>query len=154
MLVAIEILLHQNLGIQDVMTYSIFVGHDGVDLINCGNWTMPCRTVRYAVKMSNDGDQIYIDYAQGKPYMECQNVTQSEPWLCTSDPIEVTTSISFHGVNGNAEIQCHKSCKLFKITNSRFYPTQIKFFNLVISRSDVIAELNRGARSTEERDQQ
>jgi hypothetical protein len=26
--------------------------------------------------MSNDGDQIYIDYAQGRPYKECENVTE------------------------------------------------------------------------------
>ncbi|CAB4018500.1 Hypothetical predicted protein [Paramuricea clavata] len=91
--------------------------------------------------MSNDGDQIYIDYAQGRPYMECQNVTQS---ACS---IELTKSVSFHGINGKAEIQCTKSCKFFKIMSSSFYTTKIKFLDLVISSSETVAELDVGARS-------
>ncbi|CAB4003067.1 Hypothetical predicted protein, partial [Paramuricea clavata] len=103
--------------IQDVMTNSLFVSHQGDDLNNCGNWTMPCRTVRHAVKMSNDGDQIYIDYAQGRPYMECENLTQ------TTCSIELTKSVSFHG-------------------SSSFKITRIKFLNLVISNSNIVAELD------------
>jgi hypothetical protein len=70
---------------------------------------MPCRTVRHAVKMSNDGDQIYIDYEQGRPYMECENVTRS---TCS---IELTKSVSLYGINGRAEHQCNKGCKFFII---------------------------------------
>ncbi|CAB4011995.1 Hypothetical predicted protein [Paramuricea clavata] len=126
-------------GIQDVKTNSLFVSHRGDDLNNCGNWTMPCRTVRHAVKMSNDGDQIYIDYAQGRPYMECENVTQS---TCS---IELTKSVSFYGINGRAELQCNKGCKFFIIMSPRFNITRIKFFNLVISSSSIVTEIDKGA---------
>ena len=101
---------------------------------------MPCRTVRHAVKMSNDGDQIYIDYAQGRPYMECENLTQS---TCS---IELTKSVSFYGINGRAELQCNKGCKFFVITSLSFNITRIKFFNLVISSSRVVTEIDKGAR--------
>ena len=123
------------------MTNSLFVSHHGDDLNNCGNWTMPCRTVRHAVKMSNDGDQIYIDYAQGRPYMECENLTQS---TCS---IELTKSVSFHGINGKAKIQCRKCYKLFNITSSSFKITRIKFLNLVISNSNIVAKLDVGAKA-------
>ena len=102
---------------------------------------MPCRTVRHAVEMSNDADKIYIDHAQGKPYKECENVTH------TGCFIELTKSVSFHGINGKASIQCKKSCKLFKIRSLTFYKTKIKFFNLVISASSIVAELGVGART-------
>ena len=124
-----------------VMTNSVFVSHDGVDLSNCGNWSMPCRTVRHAVKMSNDGDKIYIDHAQGRPYKECENVTQAGCF------IELTKSVSFHGINGKALLQCKKSCKLFKIRSLTFYKTKIKFFNLVISASSIVAELGVGVQT-------
>ena len=52
-----------------VNTDTFFVSHNGGDLDNCGNQTMPCRTVRHAVKMISDGGQIYVDYAQGKPLL-------------------------------------------------------------------------------------
>ena len=121
------------------MTNSLFVSHHGDDLNNCGNWTMPCRTVRHAVKMSNDGDQIYIDYAQGRHYVECENVTQS---YC----IELTKSVSFHGLYGKAEIRCKNSLRFFKIRSPSFNITRVKFFNLVIFSSDIVAELDVGAR--------
>ena len=101
---------------------------------------MPCRTVRHAVKMSNDGVQIYIDYAQGRPYKECENLTQS---TCS---IELTKSVSFHGVNGRPELQCNKRCKFFIITSPDFNISRIKFFNLVISSSSVVTEIDKGAR--------
>ena len=129
------------LGIQDVMTNSLFVSHQGNDLNNCGNWTMPCRTVRHAVKMSNDGDQIYIDYAQGRPYTECENVTES---TCS---IELPKSVSFHGLYGKAEIRCKNGLRFFKIRSPSFNITRVKFFNLVISRSNTVAELDVGART-------
>ena len=101
---------------------------------------MSCRTVRHAVKMSNDGDQIYIDYAQGRPYMECENVTQS---TCS---IELTKSVSFYGINGRAELQCNKGCKFFIIKSPSFNITRIKFFNLVLSSSNIVTEIDKGAR--------
>ncbi|CAB4003066.1 Hypothetical predicted protein [Paramuricea clavata] len=91
--------------------------------------------------MSNDGDQIYIDYAQGRPYMECENLTQS---TCS---IELTKSVSFHGINGKAKIQCRKCFKMFNITSSSFKITRIKFLNLVISNSNIVAELDVGAKA-------
>ena len=121
---------------------SLFVSHHGDDLKHCGNWSMPCRTVRQAVKMSNDGDEIYIDYSQRRPYMECENETQS---TCT---IELTKSVSFHGINGKPEIQCRKCNKFFTITSPSFNITRIKFVNLVLSNSKVVAEL--GAKATTE----
>jgi hypothetical protein len=90
--------------------------------------------------MSNDGDQIYIDYAQGRPYMECENVTQS---TCT---IELTKSVSLYGINGRAELQCNKGCKFFIIKSPSFNITRIKFFNLIISSSNVVTEIDKGAR--------
>ena len=102
---------------------------------------MPCRTVRHAVKMSNDGDQIYIDYAEGRPYMECENVTQS---TCS---IKLTKSVSFYGINGRAELQCNKGCKFFIIKSPSFNITRIKFFSLVISSSSVVTEIDKGART-------
>ena len=128
-------------GTSRVMTNSVLVSHDGVDLTNCGNWSMPCRTVRHAVKISKDGDKIYIDYAQARPYKECENVTQAK---CS---IELTKSVSFHGMNGKALIQCKKSCELFKIWSLTFNKTKIKFFNLVMSASSIVADLGVGART-------
>ncbi len=103
---------------------------------------MPCRTVRQAVKMSNDGDEIYIDYSQGRPYMECENKTQS---TCS---IELSKSVSFYGINGKPEIQCRKCNNFFIITSPSFNTTRIKFVNLVISNSNIVAEL--GAKATTE----
>ncbi len=121
---------------------SLFVSHHGDDLKNCGIWSMPCRTVRQAVKMSNDGDEIYIDYSQGRPYMECENVTQS---TCS---IELPKSVSFYGINGKPEIQCRKCDNFFTITSPSFNITRIKFVNLVLSNSNVVAEL--GAKASTE----
>jgi hypothetical protein len=72
--------------------------------------------------------------------MECENVTQS---ICS---IELTKSVSFHGINGRAELQCNKRCKFFIITSPSFNITRIKFFNLVISSSSVVTEIDKGAR--------
>ena len=121
---------------------SLFVSHHGDDHKDCGNWSMPCRTVRQAVKMSNDGDEIYIDYSQGRPYMECENVTQS---TCS---IELTKSVSFYGINGKPEVQCRKCYIFFTITSPSFNTTRIKFVNLVLSNSNVVAEL--GAKASTE----
>ena len=123
------------LGNQYVMTDSLFVSQHGNDLNNCTNWTMSCRTVRHAVKVSHDGDKIYIDYAKGRPYMECENVIQLP---CS---IELKKSLSFHGVNGKTEIQCRKCSRFFTIASPSINITRINFFNLVISNSRIVAEL-------------
>ena len=121
------------------MTHSLYVCQHGDDLNSCTNWTKPCRTVRHAVKMSRDGDEIYINYTQGTPYMECENATQL---LCS---IELTKSLSFHGFNGKAEIQCRKCPEFFTITSPSFNITRIYFSNLVISNSRLVAELGAKA---------
>ena len=102
---------------------------------------MPCRTLRHAVEISRRGDRIYIDYAQGKPYKECENVGKSV------DPIDISQSISFHGYIGTAEIRCKQNLKLFKIRSSQFITTRVQFFNVVISISGVVTELEKEART-------
>ena len=99
---------------------------------------MRCHTVRYAVKMSNDGDRIYIDYAQGKPYMECENITA---------PIAISKSISFFGFKGKAEIRCKQSPIFFRINSSGLFLTRVEFFDIIISDSQVVAELDVGAKT-------
>jgi hypothetical protein len=123
------------LGIRDVKSNVLFVSHDGNDLIDCGNKTMPCRSIRHAVKISNDSDQIYVEYAKGRPYMECENMTKS---AC---PIELTKSVSFYGISGKAEIRCKKDCKLFRITSPGYNISRIQFVNLIISTSGVAVVL-------------
>ena len=102
---------------------------------------MPCRTLRHAVEISRRGDRIYIDYAQGKPYKECENVGKSV------DPIDISQSISFHGYKGAAEIRCKLNWKLFKIRSPQFITTRVQFFNVVISSSGVVTELEKGSRT-------
>ena len=133
----IEHFLFQISGIQEVATDSLLVSHHGYDVNNCGNRTLPCRTLRHAVEISHDGDRIYIDYVQGKPYKECENGANSV------DPIDISQSISFHGLNGTAEIQCKQNWKLFKIRSAQFITTRVQFFNVVISSSSVAIELEK-----------
>ena len=120
----------------------LFVSQHGTDLHGCGNWTMPCRSVRYAVNISSDGDEIYVDYAQGRPYMECESMTQSK------SSIELKKSVSFFGVNGKAEIACNNTFRnLFTIKSSGYFITRVEFINLIISTSNIAAELDSGART-------
>ena len=119
----------------------MFVSHLGHNRNNCGNRTLPCRTLRHAVEISQRGDRIYIDYAQGKPYKECENVGKSV------DPIDISQSISFHGHNGTAEIRCKQNLKLFKIRSPQFIRTRVQFFNVVISSSNVVTELEKESRT-------
>ena len=95
---------------------------------------MPCRTVRHAVKMSKNADQIYIDSAKGRPYMECENVTES---TCS---IEVNKTISFHGINGRPTIKCKKSWKLFVIKNFNSNVPKVGFYNLVLTSTYSVAD--------------
>ena len=89
------------------------------------------------MEISRRGDRIYIDYAQGKPYQECENVGKSV------DPINISQSISFHGLNGKAEIRCKQNLKLFKVRSPQFNTTRVQFFNVVISSSNVVTELEK-----------
>ena len=123
------------------MTIAFFVSHNGDDLNSCANWTMSCRTVRRAVTVSTEGDQIFIDYGQGMPYMECENLKN------TTFSIEVTKSLSFHGINGKPEIRCDKWYGLFSIISTSFNVIRVNFFNLVISNSNIVARINVGTRS-------
>ena len=93
------------------------------------------------MKICNDGDQIYIDYVAGKPYMECENVTES------GHAIDLTKSVSFYGFKGKAEIQCKKNLTLFKIRSSIPLLMQVKFFNMIISASGIAIELDDRART-------
>ena len=111
-----------------------FVSQRGNDHNTCGNWSMSCRTMRHAVKMSKDGDQIYIDFAKGKPYMECENVTESK---CS---IELNKTISFHGRNGRPTIKCKKGCKLFVVKNSNLSAPKVGFYNLILSSTNTVVE--------------
>ena len=81
------------------------------------------------MKISNDGDHICIDYAEGKPYKECESATES------SGSIELSKSISFYGLKGKAEIRCKRDQTLFEIRSSTSDIVGIKFFNMIISNS-------------------
>ena len=116
-----------------------FVSQRGTDLDTCGSWSMPCRTIRYAVKMSKDGDQIYIDSAKERPYMECENITKS---TC---PIELNKTISFHGINGRPTIKCKGSYILFVLKNSNLNVPKVGFYNLVFTSADTVAECSVAA---------
>ena len=116
-----------------------FVSQRGTDFNTCGNWIMPCRTIRHAVKKSKDGDQIYIDSAKGRPYMECENVTES---TCS---IELNKTISFHGINGRPTIKWKKSCKFFVIKNLDSNVSKVGFYNLVFTSSNTVAECSKAA---------
>ncbi|CAB4020155.1 Hypothetical predicted protein [Paramuricea clavata] len=91
--------------------------------------------------MSNDGDEIYIDYAQGKPYMECENLRQA------THSIQLKKSVSFYGFNGKAEIRCTNWYDLFMIKSPSLNKTRVKFLNLVISNSKRAILLDVGTRS-------
>ena len=116
-----------------------FVSQWGTDLSTCGNWSMPCQTIRHAVKNSKDGDQIYIDYAKGRPYMECENVTES---ICS---IELNKTISFHGINGRPTIKCKRSCNFFVIKNLDSNVSKVGFYNLVFTSTYNVVECSKAA---------
>ena len=83
------------------------------------------------VHISIADDEIYIDYAQGKPYKECENTKQS------NYAIEINKSLSFFGINGTAVIQCERKYDFFNIKSSTLNKTRVVFVNLVITRSYV-----------------
>ena len=100
----------------------------------CGKSTSPCRTIRHAVHISIADDEIYIDYAEGKPYQECENAKYA---------IEVNKSLSFFGINGTAVIQCERGYDFFNIKSSTLNKTRVVFVNLVITRSQVAVRCSK-----------
>ena len=87
---------------------------------------MPCRTVRYAVGISNPGDTILLNHTQGQPYLECEE----------NSPITVQYSLTIRGLHGSAEIQCRRNCRLFLISPNQF-DIHLNLINLTLSNSDV-----------------
>ena len=89
----------------------MFVSHRGQDEDNCGNWTLPCRSVRHAVNISNANDVIHIDYAEGRPYKECEHL------IGGNQAIMLDKSLSFYGFNGSAILHCEQTYPFFEINS-------------------------------------
>ena len=89
----------------------MFVSHRGQDEGNCGNWTLPCRSVRHAVNISSANDVIHIDYAGGRPYQECEHLVGG------NQAIMLDKSLSFHGFNGSAILHCEQTYPFFEINS-------------------------------------
>ena len=109
------------------------MSHRGQDEHFCGNWTIPCHSVRQAVKISNANDVIYIDYAKGRPYKECERLPAG------NHTIILNKSLSFHGFNGSAILHCEQTYPFFGINNAAYTTTQVTFFNLSLAtRGDLV----------------
>ena len=106
----------------------MFVSHSGQDDDFCGNWTLPCRSVRQAVKICNANDVIYIDYAEGRPYSECENLTANE-----SHTIMLDKSLFFYGLNGSTMLHCEQSYPFFGIDNMPYRASKIVFSRLTFA---------------------
>ena len=102
------------------------VTHTGRDTSTCGQNSMPCQTIRYAVRISSAGDTILVDYAGGRAYNECES----------SSPISIKDSLTIQGINGSAEIQCRENTTLFLIKQSRVM-RRLTLLNLILSNSEV-----------------
>ena len=103
---------------------NVFVSHRGQNKDSCGNLTLPCRSVRYAVeKISRSHDVIYIDYAKGRPYKECDNAKET-------DTIMLVKSLSFYGFNGKAILNCQQHYTFFGINSSEYAAPRVVFANL------------------------
>ena len=120
---------------------SVFVSHRGQDINGCGNWTLPCRSVRHAVKISSDNDVIHIDYANGRPYKECEQVIPKE-----NHTIMLNKSLSFHGFNGQARLHCEKKMNFFRINSSGHTTLRIVFFNLSLVSRAVLLNTSTSSR--------
>ncbi|CAB3993680.1 Hypothetical predicted protein [Paramuricea clavata] len=97
--------------IQHVSLKNVFVSHRGQDEDNCGNWTMPCRSVRHAVNISSANDVIHIDYAEGRPYKECEHP------IGGNQAIMLDKSLSFYGFNGSTILHCEQTYPFFEINS-------------------------------------
>ena len=104
------------------------MSHSGQDDDVCGNWTLPCRSVRQAVKICNANDVIYIDYAEGRPYNECENLTANE-----SHTIMLDKSLFFYGLNGSAMLHCEQFYPFFGIDNTPYTTSNIVFARLTFA---------------------
>ncbi|XP_028408073.1 uncharacterized protein LOC114530670 isoform X2 [Dendronephthya gigantea] len=121
-------------GIQPVSLKNLFVSHHGHDKENCGDETLPCRSLRHTITIARDNDVIRIDYAGGKPYKECENFTQKR-----LDTIVLNKSLLFYGFNGNAVLHCQQSYSFFRINSLANASSKVVFSNLSIaSRGDVL----------------
>ena len=103
---------------------NVFVSHRGQDEGNCGNWTLPCRSVRHAVNISSANDVIHIDYAEGRPYKECQHL------IGGNQAIMLDKSLSFYGFNGSTLLYCGQTYPFFEINSSEHTTPKIVFSNL------------------------
>ena len=125
-------------GIRWILSKDVFVSHRGHNRKNCGNLTKPCFSVRYAVKISSANDFIHIDYDEGKPYEECENIIPKE-----NHTIMLDKSLVFLGFNGRAVLHCKQTYSLFEISSSGHTTTKVVFFSLSIaSRGTVINGLD------------
>ena len=119
-------------GIQNVSSKNVFVSHRGRDKNFCGNWTLPCRSVRQAVKISNANDDIYIDYSEGKPYKECEHLPAS------NHTIMLNKSLSFYGYNGSAVLHCEQTYPFFGINNSAYTTSKIVLASLTLASRGIL----------------
>ena len=111
---------------------NVFVSHRGQDEDNCGNWTLPCRSVRHAVKVSCANDVIHIDYAEGRPYKECEH-------LKGNHTIMLDKSLSFYGFNGRAILHCEETYPFFG-SGFVFITPKIVFSNLSLASRGTLFE--------------
>ena len=130
--------IHFFQGFQEAFLRNVFVSHEGQDVVYCGNSSAPCRSVRFAVNISNSGDVIFIDHAQGKPYKECEYSVITSKCLIT-----LNKSLSFIGIKGKAVLQCRRRCDLFKIKTSSFDNIRMVFMNLVMTRSRIVVRYSK-----------
>ena len=119
-------------GIEHVSLKNIFVSHRGQDEDNCGNWTLPCRSVRHAVNISNANDVIHIDYAEGRPYKECEHL------IGGNHTIMLDKSLSFYGFNGTAILDCEQPYSFFGINSPLFSTPKVVFSNLSLATHGII----------------
>ena len=109
------------------------MSHRGHDENVCGSWTLPCRSVRKAVKISNANDDIYIDYAEGKPYKECEHVIFYE-----NHTIMLDKSLSFYGFNGSAILHCEQTYPFFGINNSAYTTSKVVLIGLTLASRGIL----------------
>ncbi len=105
------------------------VTHDGRDIFSCGRYILPCKTVRYAVRISVPGDTILINYTKGQPYHECEG----------NSAISIQHSLNIRGTNGSAEIRCRKNRTMFVI-QGRNKMINLNFVSLTLSNSEIAVD--------------
>ena len=106
----------------------MFVSHRGKDEDFCGDWTFPCRSVRQAVNISSANDVIYIDYAEGRPYKECEHLISNE-----NQTIILDKSLAFFGLNGSGILNCAQTYPFFQVNSAAYTTIKIVFSNLSLA---------------------